>query len=409
MRQSYIVLPLLLAALAAATPVIAQNTEDESARIQRVEGGLMPPVRVRGTLPLRYDLTMRMKHHRVPGVSVAVVDGYRLAWARAYGVTEAGGDDAVTPATLFQAASISKPVTAVATLRLVERGILDLDAPANRYLRRWTIPDGPTARGDEVTIRHLLTHTGGLTVHGFPGYPHGLPLPGAIAVLEGQAEANTPAVRLDTIPGSIWRYSGGGFTVLQLLLEDVTGTAFPLLMRELVLDPLEMTGSTFEQPIPPSLASRVAHGHDREGRRVEWGWHDYPEMAAAGLWTTPTELALLVLDLQGALRGEEGHLLSPDMAAAMMEEGLGGFGLGFKVEGQGERRTFQHGGSNNGFKAHLIAFTDDGQGAIVMTNGDNGGTLAQELILSIAHEYRWAGIEQEVRGPGKGQGNAQPR
>ncbi|HUH12192.1 MAG TPA: serine hydrolase domain-containing protein [Longimicrobiales bacterium] len=404
MRQSHRSLPMLLVALAAAGPAVAQNSDDEAARIQRVEQGLTTPVRVRGTLPVRFGLGTRMAHYRVPGVSIAVVDGQRLAWARGYGVADTVDARSVTPATLFQAASISKPLTAAAVLRLVERGVLDLDAPANRYLRRWKIPDAPVASGDAVTLRHLLTHTAGLTVHGFPGYPHGWVLPHAIAILQGLPEVNTRAVRLDTIPGSIWRYSGGGYTVLQVLLEDVMGASFPQLMRDLVLDPAGMLASTYEQPLPPERAWHAARGHDREGRRVESGWHDYPEMAAAGLWTTPSELALLVLDLQAALRGEEGRLLSPAMAAVMMSDGPGGFGLGFKVDGHGEERTFSHGGSNNGFKAQLIAFTEDGQAAVVMTNGDNGGALAQELVLSIAHEYGWPGIAQEVREPGKGLG-----
>lgn len=397
---------LLLAAVVTAVPAAAQNADDGAARIQRVEEGLMTPVRVRGTLPIRFDLEWRMAHYRVPGVSVAVVDGYGLAWARTWGVADVRGTEAVGPNTLFQAASISKPVTALAVLRLVERGILELDAPANRYLRRWKIPDGPAAPGDAVTLRHLLTHTGGLTVHGFPGYPHGLELPDPLAIVRGEPQSNTAAVRLDTAPGSIWRYSGGGYTVLQLLLEDATGTPFPHLMRDLVLDPAGMVGSTFEQPIPPGRTHEAARAHDREGRTTESGWHDYPEMAAAGLWTTPSELALLVLDLQGSLRGEEGHLLSPAMAAAMMERGLGGFGMGFKVDGEGERRTFSHGGSNHGFKAQLLAFVEDGQAAVIMTNGDNGGALAQELILAIAEEYHWPGIEQEVREPGQGLGGA---
>lgn len=385
-----------------ATSLAGQNSDDEAARIRRVEQGLIVPVRVRGTLPVRFDIHERMAHYGVPGVSVAVIDHGRLAWAKGYGITDRIAGDPVTKKTLFQAASISKPVAALAALRLVERGVLSLDAPVNRYLRRWRIADTPVAEGNAVTLRHLLGHSAGLTVHGFPGYPHGAPLPGVVEVLDGMQFVNTPPVRLDTLPGTVWRYSGGGYTVLQLLLEDVLGKPFPDLMRELVLDPIGMKSSTFEQPLPTELSMFAARGHEREGARILSGWHDYPEMAAAGLWTTPSDLARLAIELQRALRGEEGRILSPAMAREMMTSGRGGWGLGFKIEGEEGARTFSHGGSNHGYKAQFLAFIEGGMGAIIMTNGDNGSPLAREILLSLATEYGWPGIEQEVREPGKG-------
>jgi len=312
-----------------------------------------------------------------------------VAWARGYGVKDVETGEPVNTATLFQAASISKPVAAMAALRLVEDGLLELDTPVNQYLRSWKIPDNDFTAGNEVTLRHLLTHTGGLTVHGFPGYAVDDRIATTVEVLDGSGPANTDAVRVDTIPGSLWRYSGGGYTIMQLLLEDVSGKPFSELLRELVLDPANMMISSYAQPMPPGREEFASSAHRSDGTRVEGKWHIYPEKAAAGLWTNPSELALLAMDVQGAFHGEEGHVLSPEMTQAQLTPGLGGYGLGFRVQGEGSSARFSHGGSNNGFKAQFLAFMEGGRGVFVMTNGDRGSALAQEIILAVAEEYGW--------------------
>ena len=353
-----------------------------------VEKSLTTLLRIRDREPERYTLQDRMERHRVPGVSLVVMEGGAIAWVGSYGVTEAETSETVTPETLFQAASISKPVAALAALRLVEEGVLELDAPVNRYLRGWQIPENGFTAGRPVTLRHLLTHTGGLTVHGFPGYAVGLPLPSVEDILNGASPANTRPVLVDTLPESLWRYSGGGYTILQKVLEDVTGKPFPTILRELVLDPAGMTLSSYEQPLPPERARYASKGHLSAGTLVEGGWHLYPEMAAAGLWTNGTELALLALEIQAAWRGESGRILSPGMAGAMLTPGLGGWGLGFTLTEEGAPR-FSHGGSNHGFKAQFMAFREEGRGVVVMTNGDQGTRLAQEIIHAVAEVYGW--------------------
>ncbi len=358
-------------------------------RIVEVENGLSTIAGIRDRAPELSSIQERMDHYRVPGVSVAVIDGGIVAWAKGYGVQDTDSGEAVTPQTLFQAASISKPVAAMATLRLVEEGTLDLDAPANQYLKRWRIPENGFTARQPVTVRHLLTHTGGLTVSGFPGYTVGDPLPTTVEVLDGSGPANTAPVRVDALPGRLWRYSGGGYTVLQLLLEDVTGRPYPELMRQWVLDPVGMPLSTFAQPLPPGRAPDAATGYLRDGTPVEGRWHVYPERAAAGLWTNPTELARLALSLQAAWRGESGRVLSPDMTRAMLTPGLGSWGLGFGIQEEGPPR-FVHGGSNHGFKAQFEAFVDGGRGVVVMTNGDQGSELAQEIVQAVSRVYQWS-------------------
>jgi len=312
-----------------------------------------------------------------------------IAWAKGYGVMDAETGAPVTPETLFQAASISKPVAAMAALRLVEEGVLDLDAPVNEYLKSWKLPENEHTRETPVTLRHLLTHTGGLTVHGFPGYATDETVATTLEVLDGSGPANTDPIRVDTQPGSTWRYSGGGYTVVQQLLEDVTGEPFPILMRRLVLDPAGMTSSSYEQPLAPPRQALAARAHNGDGEPVEGMWHIYPEMAAAGLWTNPTELARLALSVQTAYRGESTQLLSQEMTKRQLTPGQGDYGLGFRISEDGSEGRFSHGGSNRGFKAQFLAFMEDGRGVMVMTNGDGGGRLAAEILEAVAGLYGW--------------------
>jgi CubicO group peptidase (beta-lactamase class C family) len=233
-------------------------------------------------------LADRMAALHVPGVSIAVIHYGKIEWARGFGVTRLGGP-AVTPDTLFQAASISKPVTAMAVLHLVESGKLNLDADVNQYLKTWKVPANTFTEKTKVTLRELLSHTAGMTVHGFPGYASGSPLPTLVQVLNGEKPANTPAIIVDATPGTNWRYSGGGFVVTQLLLQDVTGQPFPKLLHDTVLAPVGMTRSTYEQPLPQNRMAEAAMAYRRDGEPVPGGPHVYPEMAPAGLWTTPSD------------------------------------------------------------------------------------------------------------------------
>jgi CubicO group peptidase (beta-lactamase class C family) len=387
--------PLLLAiGLFAALPALAQS-QDVSARVQRVEDGLLTPVIIAGRdHPMR--LGDRMTLYNVPGVSVAVINDGRIEWARGWGVVEAGGRVPVDTATLFQAASISKPVAAMAALRLVEQDQLALDADVNRLLRSWRIPENGFTRSAPVTLRRLLSHNAGLTVHGFRGYARGEAVPTVVQLLDGAQPANSAAVRADTIPGSIWRYSGGGSSVAQLLMEDVTGVPFPRLMRDLVLAPAGMRHSGYEQPLPAYSETVAAAGHRSDGRPVAGSWHTYPEMFAAGLWTTPSDLARLALNVQASFNGGDG-ILSRAMTRQMLTIQAGDYGLGFGVQHGHGWISFSHGGANEGFRAMFIAFADRAQGAVIMTNGDAGATLAAEIMRSIAREYDWPAHRALVR------------
>lgn len=373
------------------SPAHAQAPGATEARAARVEQGLLPGIVIAGQpLPAR-AIADRMSALKTPGVSVAVINGGVIEWAKGYGVTETGGTTRVTPQTVFQAASLSKPVAALAALRLVEQGKLTLDQNVNERLTSWNVPENEFTKDEKVTLRRLLSHSAGLTVSGFPGYAADAPVPALVQVLDGQKPANTAAIRADVVPGTIWRYSGGGYTVMQQLLLDVTGRPFPPLLADLVLQPIGMKDSTYEQPLPEARRSAAASGHLTDGSLLPGRYHTYPEMAAAGLWTTPTDLARFLIEIQQALQGRS-KILTPEMARQMVTVQKGSYGLGLGLAGSGPWARFGHGGSNAGFKCQMTAFVEGGRGAVIMTSGDQGGRLAGEILRAVAVEYEWPSL-----------------
>lgn len=362
-------------------------------RVEQALAALEPTIQVAGRDYEPIAIEELMRRNNVPAVSIALVRDGRIAWTKAYGVADPVTGRVATPETLFQSASISKPVAAMAALDLVEQGRLDLDKPINEQLTSWRLPDSPAADGEAVTLRRLLTHTAGLTVSGFPGYEPGMPLPSVSQILDGTAPANTDPVRIDIKPGSRWRYSGGGITVAQLMMTDVTGEPFPALMDRLVLRPLGMARSTFAQPLPTERGGEAAVAHLGDGKPIEGGYHVYPEMAAAGLWTTPSDLARWALALSASFNGHEGGVLEPETAAAMLTPAMGDWGLGLAVEGEGEWLNFSHGGSNEGYKANLSFYPRKGEGLIVMTNGDRGAAVMNAVNHAVGRMLGWPDSE----------------
>ena len=334
-------------------------------------------------------VTTQMARRHVPGLSLAIIQDGRIVSTRTYGVTDPGGSVKVTPTTLFQAGSISKSVAALGALHLVEAGKLDLDRDVNLTLTSWKLPTNAFTAQRAVTVRELLSHTAGLTVHGFPGYAVDEPRPTLVQVLDGAPPANTPAIRVDTTPGAIWRYSGGGYTVLQLMMIDVTGQSFPEYMRRAVLDPIGMTHSSYEQPLPPALAAMTAGGQYSDQTPVKGRSHIYPEMAAAGLWTTPTDLAHFAIEVQQAYTGKSSRVISPAMARQMLTEVKDGDGLGVFLQGAGNALTFSHGGRDEGFDAFLIGTASTGQGLAVMINANDDSRMTDRIVDFVARKYHW--------------------
>jgi CubicO group peptidase (beta-lactamase class C family) len=379
---------IVLFALSACALFAADN-----ARIERVENGLQTAIVIKGQPAVRMPLTERMNFYHVPGVSIALIDGGKIDWARGYGLTSSNGGKPVDAETPFQAASISKHVAAMVALHLVDEGKLSLDEDVNLKLRSWKVPENEFTKTEKVTLRRLLNHSAGLTVHGFPGYEAGKPVPTLVELLDGKPPANTEAIRVDVTPGTIWRYSGGGYEVMQELVLDVSGEkSLPKLAKEFVLGPLGMTHSTYEQPLPKESEGNAATAHDGKGRPLDGKYHTYPEMTAAGLWTTPSDLARVVLELQTG-----GHVLKPATQREMLTKVLGDYGLGLSLAETDGQKSFSHGGSNAGFQCMMFAYLTGGRGAVVMTNGDGGGALADEILRSIATEYNWPDYKAKER------------
>ena len=335
-----------------------------------------------GLIAPNADLTEPMRRLHIPSVDVALIESGRLAWSHTFGTAP---DNAI-----YQAASLSKLVTAVAALRLVDRGVLDLDRDVNDYLTGWRVPDNDFTRDHPMTLRQLLSMTAGVGVPGYLGYEPGQKLPTLQQILDGAPPANSPPVRVEAIPGSRYAYSGGGFEIVQALIEATTKVKFQDALQDLLLRPAGMANSYFLQPLPGELVRRAATGHDANGNELPGGWRVVPELAAGGLWTSAMDFARLSLELERAYRGERGALLTRATARAMMTQQNGGpYGLGAAVAGNGKSRVLMKRGQNIGYQSYMLLFPETGQGIVVLTGSDNGTTLATALIRRAAAAYQW--------------------
>ena len=387
-----LVLFALAAVLLFGNEAAAQPT-GASDKIGAVENGLLiySADGVRST-PQPIQLRMAVLH--VPAVSIAVIDHGAVAWSKAYGVADSETKTPVTTATRFQAASISKTVAAATALSLVVEHKVDLEAPVNEALRGWAVPASEIAPGYTPSLRSLLSHSAGLNIHGFPGYAVGRPLPTLVQILDGLPPANTGAVRIDHKPG-VWSYSGGGYTIVQKLISDVTGRPFIEVAKERVLEPVGMRLSTYA--VPSQTDFTFVSAHTAAGVPISGRWHTYPEQAAAALWTTPSELAKWALAVARASKGDGSAGVDPRVAQLLLQRqpglqtGSGGMGLGFWLNKEASPPGFSHTGGNEGFRCELFLNPQTGQGVVIMTNSDTGSTLANEIERAVAVAYGWPG------------------
>lgn len=362
------------------------NSQNIAQEIKSFENTLLPPILVFNEPAKKFNLLDRMKYHNIPGVSIAVVKNGKIHWAKGYGKRKAGKEALVDEKTLFQAASVTKPFTALGVLKLVEKGKINLDENVNNYLQDWQIPNNEFTKKEKVTVRRLLSHTAGISGHGFDGYAQTENMPTTLEVLNG--EGNSRAVVVDNTPGDTWRYSGGGYVILQKLIEDVTGLPFDVYMTTEILEPLHMTSSTFQQPLDRTIYKNVSSAHTNDGEVVAGDWHNYAEKGAGGLWSTPTDIAKYCIEIQNIIAGKESVLLKKETIEKMLTKGLNNWGLGVRVEGKGDALKFAHDGKNEGFFADFFAFANEGNAVVILTNG-NTPTLGQEILKSISSLYNW--------------------
>lgn len=319
----------------------------------------------------------------VPSVSIALIDGDRIAFAQAYGAS-------ATPETLYQAASLSKFVAAVGAMRLVEEKRLDLDADVNASLASWKVPENEYDKDHPVTLRGLLSMTAGINVPGFDGYAIGEKVPNLTQILYGVPPANSPPITVIAEPGSVYRYSDGSYEIAEALMVDVLRTPFPDLMNDLVLKPAGMSRSTFSPTLLADLDRQAMRGHLADGKQLPGGYRIYPEHAAASLWSTPTDLANLLLLIGRAWRGESQLFLKPETVRMMLTPQNGGlYGFGAAIGSADGVLTAMKGGHNLGYQSYLIMLPAEGKGMVVMTNAENGEFLIEALIHRAAEVFGW--------------------
>ena len=338
----------------------------------------------------RWSIAERLAHHGVPGAGVAVIRNGEIALLKGYGVKRAGGDALVDANTVFSVGSISKMINAALILRMAAEGLVDLDEDVNAYLASWKVPENRHTRQNKVTLRAILSHTAGFSQHGFADFQPGEDLPSAIETLNGVKPAKHDAVRLMFTPGEKMDYSGGGTTVSQILVEDVTGLAYPEAVKKYVFDPLGMTRSTFVNPLPASHGN-IARAHNELGAATALprGWEAMPEMAASGLWTSAADLAAFVIALQKSYDGDGSFLPQPLAADMMTRVPRSWHGLGPRLNGEGETLVFHHGGANESYHAWLQGHLASGDGIVVLTNGARGYWIHRELRISAERAFDW--------------------
>lgn len=363
--------------------------ESISSKINRVENSLNPGLIFGDSLP-NYKLEQRMRETHIKGLSIAVIKNYKIEWAKGYGWADSAENRKVNTETRFQAASISKSLNSMGILKLVEQGKLDTAADINKLLKSWQFPYDSVSKNKKISLLNLLSHTASLDIHGFPGYDRNDSFPNLIQVLNGERPANTKKVRSVGQPGKAYRYSGGGTTITQLILKDITGKDYAQWMQQHVLTPLGMKNSSYNQP--PTDTANLATGYYNNGRPVHGKYHVYPEQAAAGLWTTPSDLARYMIDCQQTLKGETGKVLSTPMMKTRMTPYIDkNAALGVFIEKKGDQTWFTHNGGNEAFLCTSWGSMENGNGVVIMINGEDFSVI-NELLNSVATVYNWDGF-----------------
>ncbi len=370
--------------LAQTNPTYSKDIEQ---KIKQVETHLAGWAQIRDSS--LWTLQDRMAHYRVPGVSIAVIKDFKVEWARGYGLADSTDKRKVTTTTRFQAASISKSINAMGVLRLAVQEKIDLHRDVNDYLRSWKLPADSFTQQQKVTLARLLSHTAGLSVHGFMGYNKKDSIPTDNEILDGKRPSNSPAVRSIFVPGTKVQYSGGGTMITKKLIMDVAGLPYDKYMDQYVLKPLGMAHSSFTQPPPGGKQIQLATAYNMTGA-VAGKYHIYPEQAPDGLWTTPTDIGYFITEVQNSLAGRSNRILSKEMTATMVTPVIAktSAALGVMVEERGGQKYFRHGGSNNGFKCEYVGSLESGNGVVVMTNSDEY-SIVPEIINSVASVYQW--------------------
>lgn len=366
-------------------PKYSSDVED---KIERILNNLQVATGVDGNFQSK-TLAERMEFYHTPAVSIAVVNDGKIEWARGFGKSDLESNKPTDIETMFQAASVSKPIFALTVMKLKEKGIVDLDKDVNEYLTSWQTPKNGSWQ-PKITMRQLLSHTAGLTVHGFAGYTKNEPLPTVQQILNGEKPANSSKVMVDILPGTKFRYSGGGTVVAQLVMTDIIKKPFPEIIDEELFKPLNLKQSTYNQLLPADFKYNIATAYPYKNQPLHGKHHIYPEMAPAGLWTTPTELATIMIEIQQGLQGKSNFIKKETLEEMLTpQEAAKWIGIGFMMEGKEGSAMFGHSGWNEGFLSEFLGYKNSGKGVVIMLNSNEGQGIINEIMNSVAKEYEW--------------------
>ena len=393
-----IITGLSIALLSIYSNQVQATTQTTESKQILVERSLTLPIQFTGEEAQRFSVKERMAHYHIPGFSFALINNRKIEWSRGYGTLETDSKVPVTSETLFQAASIAKPVTAYAMMRMHEQELVDINKDIKAYLGSFKLAREEKAGNNSVTMKMLLAHTSGITPGGYLGYEKGELVPSDEQVFLGQEPASSKAVKVESVPGEMVKYSGAGYTLTEIILQKVFKKSFEELMNYWVLKGNSMTQSTFSQSLTPEQQARTASGHDSSGQTVKGGWRIHPEQAAAGLWSTPTDLAKFAIEISNAYHGKSKaltqrsarELLSPVLEDKDLSDSFGGQpAITFVVNGEGDEFMFSHGGGNVGYRSYLVMYPNTGKGAVFMANSDAGYGVGMEMLRSVSRIYDW--------------------
>jgi len=335
----------------------------------------------------------RMRFYNVKGLSIAVVHNYKIEWAKGYGWADSAERRPVTTETLFEPGSISKSINAVGILRLAQRKKIDLYKDINDYLVSWKFPYDSVSKNKKITLADLLSHTAGLSQHGFPGYYRGDTFPTVPEILDGKKPANTKPVRSLFVPGLKFEYSGGGTMVSQLIVMDKSEQQYDAYMSEHVFVPIGMSNSLFTQPPPEARKKTLATGYSGNGKEIKGKYPILIEQAAGGLWTTPTDLCKFIIEIQLSRQGKSNKVLSKKMTKKMLRPYQNkSAALGCFIEKRRGAKYFSHNAGNQGFSGIYYGSFKDGNGLAIVVNSDEGHHLIQEVVTSVVNTYKWKGF-----------------
>jgi CubicO group peptidase (beta-lactamase class C family) len=368
------------------------STKDSADGKVQLENGIRGQVKFLGESENLSSIKDKMTEYNIPALSLAVINHGEIEWADIYQNADFPGQT-LDCMSIFQAASLSKPVTFMAALRMEAAGEIDMDENIQTYLSDFTLPQGKQTPENPVTFRNIFSHTSGISSGGYQGYAKDLPVPSDLQILRGDEGANTPAIEVVTPPNESLAYSGGGYTLAELALQDIYSDDFSSIMKKWILEPAGMSHSEFTQPLPDSNANEVAWGYTQSGEAIEGGWRNHPEQAAAGLWSNAIDMAKFLNEIYKGYQGESA-IFTPSEIETILSHERDGLVYGFIVNRSDDDISITHYGGNAGYRTGMTISLISGKGLVYLTNSDYGGALGNELLLSASQVYEWQHFKQ---------------